>query len=191
MFKSVQIEVQSIINRNTMDKTSRTEMHRSFLIEGLPEPLTRASAHIQIFDNYIPDTRLRLRSVRDPGTATWTRILQQRFPAVENDLSCLKVSEIYFNEAEYAHFQIFEGSEIRKNRYFHEFDSRTVAFDVFLGKLWGLNIARVEFEAESELREFEPPPFAVIEVTHDPFFSGEILVTKDLEDVRAEMVDLV
>lgn len=185
MFKSVQIEVQSIINRNTMDKTSRTEMHRSFLIEELPDPLTRASAHIQIFDNYILDTRLRLRSVRDPATASWTRILQQRFPAVENDLSCLKFSEIYLNDAEYAHFEIFEGSEIRKNRYFHEFDSRSVAFDVYLGKLWGLNIARVEFETEAELREFDLPRFVVIEVTHDPFFQGEILVTKNLEDVRA------
>src|SRR5687767_12545773 len=104
-----------------MDKTARTEMSRSFLIEGLPDPLTRASAHIQIFDNYIPETRLRIRSVRDPETAAWTRILQQRWPAGDN-LACMKVAEIYLNEAEHARFEIFEGSEIRKNRYFHEYD---------------------------------------------------------------------
>ena len=170
-----------------MDKTNRTEMHRSFLVEGLPEPLTRASAHIQLFDNYIPETRLRLRSVRDPETAGWTRILQQRFPTGEGNLSCLKFSEIYLNDAEYAHFQIFEGMEIRKNRYFHEFDRRTFAFDVLLGKLWGLNIARIEFETEDELEQFEPPAFAVIEITNDPFFLGEILVTKTFEEVRAEV----
>lgn len=169
-----------------MDKTNRTEMHRTFLVEALPEPLTRASAHIQIFDNYIPETRLRLRSVRDPETASWTRILQQRFP-VGGRLSTMKVSEIYLNDAEYARFEIFEGSEIRKNRYFHEFDGSSFAFDVFLGKLWGLNMARILFETEDDLDRFEPPPFAVFEVTSNPFFLGEVLVTGSFEDVREEV----
>ena len=173
-----------------MDKTNRTEMHRAFLIEGLPEPLTRASAHLQIFDNYIEGTRLRIRSVRDPETAAWTRILQQRFPLNDGDLSVLKFSEIYLNDAEHAHFEVFEGTEIRKNRYFHEFDGRTFAFDVYLGKLWGLNIARVEFESVDELDRFEPPPFAVVEITNDPFFLGEILVTKSFEEVRTEVSKL-
>jgi CYTH domain-containing protein len=162
-------------------------MHRSFLIEGLPDPLTRASAHIQLFDNYIPETRLRLRSIRNPETKEWTRVLQQRFPAVPGELSSLKLAEIYLSESEYAHFQTFEGLEIRKNRYFHEFDRRSFAFDVYLGRLWGLNIARVEFDNESELAAFEPPPFAVFEVTNDPFFLGEVLVTKTFEDVRSEL----
>ena len=173
-----------------MDKTNRTEMHRAFLIEGLPVPLSRASAHIQIFDNYIHGTRLRIRSVRDPETAVWTRILQQRFPVNEDDLSELKFAEIYLNDAEHAHFEIFEGTEIRKNRYFHEFDERTFAFDVYLGPLWGLNVARIEFEAADELDQFEPPPFAVVEITNDPFFLGEILVTKSFEEVRTEVSKL-
>ena len=173
-----------------MDKTSRTELHRTFLIEGLPEPVTRASAHIQLFDNYIGETRLRLRSIRDPENAGWTRILQQRFPISEDRLSCIKLSEIYLNDAEHAQLEIFEGSEIRKNRYFHEFDRRTFAFDVFLGKLWGLNMARVEFATIEELERFEPPPFAVLEVTNDSFFLGENLVAKTFEDVRAEVARL-
>ena len=170
-----------------MDKTNRTEIHRAFLIDGLPQPLTRASAHIQIFDNYIAGTRLRLRSVREPETASWTRILQQRFPVQDNDLSSIKVAEIYLNDAEYAHFEIFEGSEIRKNRYFHEFDQRTLSFDVYLGKLWGLNIARVEFASVEEMASFEPPPFAVFEITNDMFFVGDHLVTKSFEEVRTEV----
>ena len=170
-----------------MDKTNRTEIHRSFLIEGLPEPLTRASAHLQIFDNYILGTRLRLRAIRDPETAAWTRILQQRFPVTDGNLATLKFSEIFLNDIEHAHFETFEGNEIRKNRYFHEFDGRTFAFDVYLGKLWGLNIARVEFETAEEAERFEPPPFAVVEITNDEFFSGEILVTKSFPDVQKEV----
>ena len=170
-----------------MDKTNRTETHRSFLIEGLPEPLTRASAHIQIFDNYIVGTRLRLRAVRDPETSTWTRILQQRFPLHPDEFATIKLAELYLNDAEYAHFEIFEGTEIRKNRYFHEFDGRSFAFDVFLGKLWGLNIARIEFDSPAAADAFESPPFAVVEITNDPFFQGDILVTKEFEGVREQV----
>ena len=55
-------------------------------------------------------------------------------------LAALKVGEIYLNEAEHARFELFEGTEIRKNRYFHEFDGRLCSFDVYLGPLWGLNM---------------------------------------------------
>ena len=170
-----------------MDKTNRTEIHRTFLIEALPEPLTRASAHLQVFDNYLPDTRLRIRSVRDPQTAAWTRILQQRFPERPESYGAIKFAEIYLNDAEYERFTIFEGEEIRKNRYFHEYDARSFAFDVYLGKLWGLNMARVEFESVDEMEAFETPQFAVIEVTNDGFFQGESLVHKTFEDVRAHV----
>lgn len=170
-----------------MDKTNRTEIHRTFLLEGLPDPLRRASAHIQIFDNYIAGTRLRVRAVRHPETASWTRILQQRFPVTDKSLSSIKFAEIYLNDIEYEHLKIFEGTEIRKNRYFHEFDRRNFSFDVFLGTLWGLNMARVEFDSAEELERFEPPPFAVFEVTDNPFFLGESLVSKTFEDVRDEV----
>ena len=174
-----------------MDKTNRTEFRRVFLLEALPEPLTRASAHIQIFDNYITGTRMRIRSVRDPQTSVWTRILQQRFPAAEKQLSALKVAEIYLNDEEHARLQHLEGEEVRKNRYFHEFDGRMFAFDVYLGPLWGVNTARVEFESPDELERFEPPPWFFLEVTSDQFFLGENLVTKRFEDVRQHVASSV
>src|SRR5215218_6072204 len=130
-----------------MDKTARTELHRTFLIEQLPEPLTRASAHIQLFDNYIANTRMRLRSVRDPQTKEWTFILQQRTLFAEQ-MCRTDLAEIYLSEAEYERFKIFEGTEIRKNRYFHEFGGHSLEFDVYIGKLWGLNTFRVTFEDE-------------------------------------------
>jgi CYTH domain-containing protein len=171
-----------------MDKTARTELHRTFLIEQLPEPLTRASAHIQLFDNYIANTRMRLRSVRHPESKEWTYILQQRIHT--DDAFRIKLAEIFLDEAEHGRFEIFEGTEIRKNRYFHEFDGRTIEFDVYLGKLWGLNMARVEFDDESTLREYEPPPFVFVEVTNDPFFLGENLVNRKFEDVQAAVANL-
>lgn len=173
-----------------MDKTNKIEMYRSFLIETLPEPLTRASAHIQIFDNYIANTRIRLRSVRDPQTRNWTRILQQRIPAAEKKAAVFTIFEIYLNESEYDRFSLFEGAEIRKNRYFHEYDGKMLAFDAFIGELWGLNMALVEFENADDLRNFEPPNFMIFEVTNEEFFLGESLVLKNFNDVRAEVAKL-
>jgi CYTH domain-containing protein len=168
-----------------MDKTYRNEFRRLFLLEHLPEPMTRADAHLQIFDNYLENTRLRLRSIRVPETKEWNWILQQRF-AVDEDSACWKIAEIHLDEAEYHLFERFEGREIRKNRYFYESDGRQLEIDVFLGNLWGLNLARVCFETIEELREYQFP-FAVLEVTGDKFFVGENLVEKKFADVQEEV----
>jgi hypothetical protein len=107
----------------------------------LPQPLTRASRHLQIFDNYIENTRLRLRSIRRPETKEWTWVLEQRAPL--EDLSQWIVSRIYLSETEHQAFEIFEGrevrknervqtNEIRKNRYFYDAGDKAVEIDVFL-----------------------------------------------------------
>ena len=192
----IPLKKQSINYPTTMNKTHRTELRRVFLIEDLPAPLTRADRHLQIFDNYIENTRLRLRSVRVPETKEWTWILQQREPLAEN-LSEWKISEIFLNEAEHHALEIFEGrevranervetNEIRKNRYFYESDGKQIEIDVFLGELWGLNLAKICFEGLEELREFKTPPFAILEVTKNEFFGGENLIGRTFADVRAE-----
>ena len=167
-----------------MNKTYRAELCRLFLVETLPAPLTPASTHLQLFDNYVTETRLRMRMTRVPETKEWTYLLQQRLRIIENDLSCWHVAEMHLNDAEHAQLETFEGNEIRKNRYFHEFDGREFTFDVYLGTLWGLNRARVDFQNEDELRTFVPPPFAVFEVTTEPFFDDGNLVYRKFEDVR-------
>ena len=171
------------------DKTYRTEFHRTFLIDALPEPLTPQASHLQLFDNYIHETRLRLRSIRVPETKAWTHILQQRFPVDPAHRGEWRYADIYLNEAEYEHFKAFEGNEIRKNRYFHEYDGRMFAFDIYLGQqLWGLNRARVEFASLDDLAAFDPPPWAVIEATNNPFFDDANLVDSSFADVQAALM---
>ncbi len=176
-----------------MNKTYRIERRRVFLLENLPAPLTRASRHLQIFDNYIENTRLRLRSIRAPETKMWQWILQQREP-LEN-LSEWKITEMNLNEIEHQQFEIFEGrevkknervetNEIRKNRYFYEFNNKQIEIDLFLGELWGLVLGRVFFDASEELNFFSPPSFAVAEVTSDEFFIGANLLDKRFADVQ-------
>jgi len=168
-----------------LDKTYRNEIRRRFLTEALPEPLTRSSSHIQIFDNYVANTRLRIRTLRDPASKAWTWSLEHRLHSANPGIT--KVGELHLSEQEHAMLEHLEGSEIRKNRYFHEFDSRAFSFDVYLGPLWGLNIANVDLADEGSLGAYEPPPFAIYEITADPFFFGENLVGKSFEDVRAEV----
>lgn len=177
-----------------MSKIYKTERRRVFLIRDLPEPLTRASSHLQIFDNYIEATRLRVRSIRVPETKQWTFVLEQRFVENENDLSVWQVSEIRLSEAEHKVFEQFEGREIKRNeraetnevrfnRYFYEHENRQIALDVFLGALWGLNLAKVFFDSDEEMRDFAPPDFAVAEVTGNQIFTGANLVGKKLSEL--------
>ncbi len=173
-----------------MNKTAYTELRRLFLIEGLPKPLTPASAHLQIFDNYIPHTRMRIRKVRDPSLKEWSRTLQQIFPAAEGVYAELKTAEMHLDEGEYGVFEHFEGREVRKNRYFHEFDQVLLSFDVYLGPLWGLNTVRADFETAEAMEAWEPPGFAVIEVTNAPLFFGPNLVGKQFADIQAEALRL-
>ncbi len=133
---------------------------------------------------------MRLRNVRDPETREWSWLLQQRRHAEVDGLRYLKIGEIHLNEAEHAAFEAFEGNEIRKNRYFHEFDGNEFAIDMFLGELWGLNIASVELPDPRSFADLEPPSFAVFEVTNDPFFLGENLVEKSFAHVHAEVARL-
>jgi len=170
-----------------MNKSADVVYRRLYLIEVLPEPVEPKSAHLQIFDNYITGTRLRLRLVRDPATKAWTRILQQHVDIDNAGCGVSRMFEIHLNEAEHAAFETFEGNEIRKNRYFHEFDGVSFGFDVYLGDLWGLNTALVEFASAEEMDAFEPPPFAVFDVTNDPFFVGKNLVGKNFQDVRVRV----
>ena len=170
-----------------MNKTAQIELHRTFLIERLPEPLTTASSHLQLYDNYIENTRLRLRQIRDPYAKTWIRILQQRMPATESGMAMTKFAEIHLNDDEYRLFERFEAREIRKNRYFHEFDRISMIFDVYLGRLWGLSMARVDFETIDAMTAYEPPPFIIFEVTNDAFFAGENLVERSFADIQAEV----
>jgi len=179
----------------------RIELRRVFLLRQLPAPLTRASEHLQFFDNYISDTRLRLRTIRSPQTKQWTWILEQRFAPDENDLSRWRVAEIHLNEAEHAALEIFEGREVKKNervetnelrfnRYFYDFGDGQMEIDVFLNPLWGLNTAKVFFESEEAMKNFAPPDLVIAEVTQNRFFTGANLLGKTFADVRSELQSL-
>ncbi len=169
-----------------MDKTYRDEYSRLFVVDQMPGSFSPADPHLQIYDNYISDTRLRFRRIRIPGRQEWTRTLQQRVPADGH----LKVSEIFLDDAEYQALGSYDGHEIRKNRYFAEHDDVTLICDLYLGRLAGLKTVKIEFASAADRDSFVFEHSA-IEVSGMDFFDGANLYDKDFAAVELELEGVV
>jgi CYTH domain-containing protein len=180
--------VAKLTDQNTIvpaaSKYARLERERRYLLQDLPEGLTRASPHTQITDNYITGTRLRLRKVREPQTNKWTVKLTQKFAPDPADLSRTIITNIYLNALEVEMLGVSDANEIRKNRYPFDFEGRRFTVDMFLGDLFGLVLAEVSFATDEELNNYPQPPFAIAEVTNDELFSGGKLCQISFADIR-------
>ena len=184
--------VAKLTDENTIvpeSKYARVERERRFLLADLPEGLTRADPHLQITDNYITGTRLRLRKVRDPRTNKWVVKFTQKFAPNPADLSRTIITNTYLNALEAETLSVFNTNEIRKNRYRFEFSGREFGVDMFLGDLFGLVLAEVSFESDEELDSFEKPLFAIADVTNDPVFSGGSLCELTFAEVKQHIIE--
>jgi len=183
--------VAKLTDQNTVvpvaSKYARMERERRYLLQDLPEGLTRASPHVQITDNYLTGTRLRLRKVRDPQTNKWTVKLTQKFAPDAGDFSRTIITNIYLNALEAETLAVFAANEIRKNRYPFEFAGRKFSVDMFLGDLFGLVLAEVSFETDEELDTFSRPSFAIADVTGNELFTGGRLCELTFADIREEI----
>src|SRR6185503_6989544 len=183
--------VAKLTDQNTVvpeSKYARVERERRYLLQDLPEGLTRANPHLQITDNYITGTRLRLRKVREPRTNKWTVKFTQKFAPNPDDLSRTIITNTYLNALEAETMSVFNSNEIRKNRYYFEYEGRKFSVDMFLGDLFGLVLAEVSFDTDEELLEFPKPSFALADVTNNLVFSGGHLSQITFAEVREEIV---
>src|SRR6476620_11262852 len=115
--------VAKLTDQNTIvpeSKYARIERERRYLLADLPEGLTRVDPHVQITDNYITGTRLRLRKIRDPRTNKWTVKFTQKFAPDPANLAVTLITNTYLSAAESEVLDIFSANEIRKNRYFFD-----------------------------------------------------------------------
>jgi CYTH domain-containing protein len=184
--------IAKLTDQNTIvpgeSRYARVERERRYLLQDLPEGLTRASPHVQITDNYITGTRLRIRKVRDPQTNKWTVKFTQKFAPNAEDFSRTIITNIYLNALEAETLAMFDANEIRKNRYPFDFEGRKFSVDMFLGDLFGLVLAEVSFQTDEELHNFPKPPFAIAEVTANEMFTGGKLCELAFTDIREEIM---
>jgi len=183
--------VAKLTEQNTVvpeSKYARVERERRYLLKDLPEGMTRADPHLQITDNYITGTRLRLRKVREPRTNKWTVKFTQKFAPNPDDLSRTIITNTYLNPIEAETLSVFNANEVRKNRYYFDFEGRRFSIDMFLGDLFGLVLAEVGFETDEELDNFPKPPFALADVTNETMFTGGRLSELTFSEVREEIL---
>jgi CYTH domain-containing protein len=183
--------VAKLTDQNTIvpeSKYARLERERRYLLQDLPEGLTRADHHLQITDSYITGTRLRIRKVRDPKTNKWVVKFTQKFAPNPKDLARTIITNIYLNALEAETLSVFAANEIRKNRYYLEFEGHRFSVDMFLGDLFGLVLAEVGFDGDEELDSFPLPPFAITDVTNDEIFSGGRLSQLTFAEVKDELI---
>src|SRR5437764_14614611 len=182
--------VAKLTDQNTIvpeSKYARVERERRYLLRDLPEGMTRADPHLQITDNYITGSRLRIRKVRDPRTNKWTVKFTQKFAPNPEDLTRTIITNIYLNALQAEVLSVFNANEIRKNRYHFEFAGRKFSVDMFLGDLFGLVLAEVSFDTDEELDNFPQPPWALADVTNLEVFTGGRLCELTFEDIRNEI----
>jgi len=170
-------------------KYARLERERRYLLNDLPRGLTRVDPHLQITDNYITGTRLRLRKIRDPRTNRWIIKFTQKFAPAPEDLSRTLITNTYLNAAEAEVLSIFAANEIRKNRYVFETERRRFSVDMFLGDLFGLVLAETAFDNDDEMDQFAKPTFALADVTNEELFTGGSLCNLTFAEVRAEILN--
>ncbi|MBA2646017.1 MAG: hypothetical protein H0U81_04370 [Pyrinomonadaceae bacterium] len=170
-------------------KYVRVERERRYLLRELPPNLELTDEHAQITDNYITGTRLRLRKSRWVPTNEWTLKLTQKHAPQPPDFSRTLITSIFLNEYEYEVFSIFEGNELRKNRYPYEHEGRKYSVDVFLGDLRGLILAETDFDDDEEMDNFPAPLFTLMDVTRDEMFTGGRLAYLTSAEIRERLAN--
>ncbi len=182
--------VAKLTAQNTVQppsKYARLELERRYLLQDLPEGLSRAAPHLQITDNYITGTRLRLRKVRDPQTNKWTVKFTQKFAPDASNPSRTLITNTYLDAQEAEALSIFEANEIRKNRYPYTWEGQKFSIDMFLGDLFGLVLAEISFQTDFDFEDFKQPPFALADVTFNELFSGGKLCQLTFADIANEI----
>lgn len=184
--------VAKLTDQNTITPDSKyalVERERRYLLQDLPQGMTRADHHLQITDNYMTGSRLRMRKVRDPKTNKWVAKLTQKSPLADGEFARTIITNIYLNAVEAETLStLFNSNEIRKNRYYLDYEGRRFSIDMFLGDLFGLVLAEVAFDTDEELESFAKPSFALVDVTDNELFTGGRLSQLTFAEVRQEIV---
>lgn len=152
------------------------EVERRYLMNKIPAELLDNPQGWLITDHYLPNTRLRLRQMQSVTSKEKIYKLTQKYCSETQKPYETTITNLYLTEAEYNHLKVLEAKVLQKRRYSHRASSRTFSIDVFEGRHHGLILAEIELENQSEADQVVLPPFALEDVTADPFFTGGNLV---------------
>lgn len=151
-------------------KYALLENERRFLVAPARLPDLTGLPFRQIEDRYVTGTRLRLRSMTDSETGVRDLKFCKKYPG--GDPVSGPITNLYLTEAEHQLLSALPARTIVKRRYRLPHGGRSFGIDLFGGELSGLMLCEAEAEGREAIMALAFPPWAVREVTDDPFFSG-------------------
>lgn len=169
-------------------KYSKLENERRYLV-ALPDELgLERMAFIQIEDIYIADSRLRLRAATDSISNVTTHKFCKKY--LSDDRVSGPIVNIYVSAEEHAMLKQLPGAVLRKRRYHIEHEGHRFGVDVFQGDLTGLILCEIEMPTRDQVCALRFPPWAIREVTDDPFFTGGNLCRIDPSELHDKLSTL-
>jgi CYTH domain-containing protein len=148
-------------------KYARLENERRFLV--IDGPDLSAAPFRRIEDIYFADSRLRLRAITHVDGAREFKLCKKY---ESSDPASGPIVNMYLSEREHAILSNLPGRPLRKRRYRVAWCDRIFGVDVFEGALANLILCEAEAESPDAIGLVAFPPWAVREVTADPFFTG-------------------
>jgi GNAT superfamily N-acetyltransferase/CYTH domain-containing protein len=153
-----------------LPKYALLEIERRWLadlgaVHGLAE-----NPHREIEDLYIEGCRLRLRKITGPSAETVFKLGKKY-----GKRGCAEpVTNVYLSQEEYERLSSLPGERTRKRRY----SMAGGSLDVYLEPVEGVAVFEIEFRDERAAASYQPPRFALREITHDDAFSGAALARR-------------
>ena len=162
-------------------KYARLENERRFWVA---EPPDLSAAPVRLIEDiYLADSRLRLRAITHADGAGPEFKLCKKYGS--DDPASGPIVNIYLSAEEHAMLSALPGHALRKRRHTIEHAGRAFSLDVFEGPLTGLVLCEAEAESAQAIGALSFPPWAVREVTADPFFTGAELARLTAEQLKA------
>lgn len=151
-------------------KYALLENERRFLVDVARLPDLSRLPFRRIEDRYVIGARLRLRSMTDSATGARELKFCKKYPG--DDPVSGPITNLYLTEDEHRLLCALPARTLVKRRYRLPHGGRGFGVDVFEGELVGLHLCEAEAESRETVLALDFPPWAVREVTGDPFFTG-------------------
>jgi len=149
--------------------------------------LSTASRVMRIEDRYIDGTRLRLRTVLEPGKNV-VRKLGQKVRFTPGSPSALAHTTMYLDEAEHTLLANLPAVSLHKTRHVLRLaDGTDVAVDVFADTLAGLTLAEIDLGPDGALSQ-PLPTWLGLEVTEIEAFTGYALACLEPDELASLLI---
>lgn len=166
------------------EKYAVGEYERRFLLADRPHDIVDPRA---IVDEYISDTRLRLRTVAWHDTDQHDQKLGHKRRLVEGDPTGIMCTSLYLDDNEVAVLSLLPSRRLVKTRWRLNIGAVVASVDVFEESLEGLILMEIDLGDPALLKNFTPPSWVGPDVTRNERFTGGELAGLSFQDLAADI----